>query len=192
MAASNPWHPERLRNCTNSGVDFGLPSKSKMVSTDTSNPGWSVLCYGRPAFSTLSGSKLCWHNNCVEMMVVRLALKSFLPDLRDQPCPDGGRIHKPLKRPEIAPEIVPSEQMVSLFLLWAQHNLQSMRVVHMLGRLNQCADMLSWSGVTHCGADPRVTKRELICLSSGGPDSRFFWWLHSGRASHGSPGWPSY
>lgn len=43
-------------------------------------------------------------------MVVCLALKSFLPDLRDQPCPIGGRIHKPLRRPEIVPEIVPTEQ----------------------------------------------------------------------------------
>lgn len=34
-------------------------------------------------------------------------------------------------------------------LLWAQHNLRSVRVVHLLGSMNTEADMLSWNGPPH-------------------------------------------
>lgn len=59
-----------------------LVSRRKVVTTDVSNTGLGALCDGRPEIATWSGSERRWHINCLEMMVVHLMLKAFLPDLK--------------------------------------------------------------------------------------------------------------
>lgn len=64
------------------GMDLRLISRREVVTTDTSNTGWGALCEGRPVFGSWSSLKQCWHNNCLEMITVFLALRAFLPDLK--------------------------------------------------------------------------------------------------------------
>ncbi len=75
-----PWTTSRLFQ---TGVWLGLTSRRKMVTTDASNLGWGALLEGDPAFGSWSAlEQQLLHINCLEMLVVFLALKTFLPDLR--------------------------------------------------------------------------------------------------------------
>lgn len=52
------------------GVDMGLVSRRKVVTTDASNWGWGALCKGRPASDSWSSTEQRLHINCLEMMVL--------------------------------------------------------------------------------------------------------------------------
>lgn len=66
------------------GVQLGLTSKWKVVTTDSSTSGWGVPLEGNPVFGSWSVPDQVLHINCLKMLVVFLALKSFLPALRGQ------------------------------------------------------------------------------------------------------------
>ncbi|KAL0173812.1 hypothetical protein M9458_029780, partial [Cirrhinus mrigala] len=53
------------------------------LATDASLTGWGAVMNGHLAHGLWSGHQLTWHINCLEMLAVFLALKHFLPDLRD-------------------------------------------------------------------------------------------------------------
>lgn len=120
-----------------------------MVSTDASNTGWGALCDGKPAFGHWSKEEGWLHINCLEMLAVCLGLRTFLPDLRG---------HHVLVRSDSMTVVsyinrqggLSSRRLFTLverLLEWAQHNLRSLRAVHVPGRLNQGADMLSRSNI---------------------------------------------
>ncbi|KAI2668277.1 Transposon Ty3-G Gag-Pol polyprotein [Labeo rohita] len=66
------------------GPVLGAPCRRVTLATDASLTGWGAVMSGHPARGLWSGRHLTWHINCLEMLAVFLALKHFLPDLRDR------------------------------------------------------------------------------------------------------------
>ncbi len=102
-----------------------------------------------PAYGSSSAHEWHLHINCVEMMAVCLALKTFLPALKG---------HHVLDRSDKTTVVAyinhqgslrsrPLHRMTRRLLLWARRELLSLRAVHVPGRLNQGADMLSRDNV---------------------------------------------
>ncbi|KAI2652720.1 ORF V: Enzymatic polyprotein [Labeo rohita] len=131
------------------GVPLGLVCRRKVVTTDASNRGWGALCDGSPAFGLWSKAEDGFHINCLEMLAVCHALCAFLPDLKG---------HHVLVRSDSMTVVsyinrqggLSSRLLFTLvkdLLEWAQCNLASLRAVHVPGKLNQGADMLSRSNV---------------------------------------------
>ncbi|KAI2660631.1 ORF V: Enzymatic polyprotein [Labeo rohita] len=131
------------------GVPLGLVCRRKVVTTDASNRGWGALCDGSPAFGLWSKAEEGFHINCLEMLAVCHALCAFLPDLKG---------HHVLVRSDSMTVVsyinrqggLSSRLLFTLvkdLLEWAQCNLASLRAVHVPGKLNQGADMLSRSNV---------------------------------------------
>ncbi|KAL0151578.1 hypothetical protein M9458_053095 [Cirrhinus mrigala] len=131
------------------GVPLGLVCRRKVVTTDASNRGWGALCDGSPAFGLWSKAEEGFHINCLEMLAVCHALCAFLPDLKG---------HHVLVRSDSMTVVsyinrqggLSSRLLFTLvkdLLEWAQCNLASLKAVHVPGKLNQGADMLSRSNV---------------------------------------------
>ncbi|KAL0161810.1 hypothetical protein M9458_041206, partial [Cirrhinus mrigala] len=129
------------------GVPLGSVCRRKVVTTDASNKGWGALCDGNPAFGLWSKAEEGFHINCLEMLAVCHALCTFLPDLKG---------HHVLIRSDSMTVVsyinrqggLSSRHLFTLvkgLLEWAQLNLASLRAVHVPGRLNQGADLLSRS-----------------------------------------------
>ncbi|KAL0204651.1 hypothetical protein M9458_002669, partial [Cirrhinus mrigala] len=102
-----------------------------------------------PAYGLWSKAEEGFHINCLEMLAVCHALHSFLPNLKG---------HHVLVRSDNMTVVsyinrqggLSSRRLFTLvkgLLEWAQLNLASLRAVHVPGRLNQGADMLSRSNV---------------------------------------------
>ncbi|KAL0165985.1 hypothetical protein M9458_037829, partial [Cirrhinus mrigala] len=132
-----PWSPGKAHN--------GSRGARKVVTTDASNKGWGALCDGNPAFGLWSKAEEGFHINCLEMLAVCHALCAFLPDLKR---------HHVLIRSDSMIVVsyinrhggLSSRHLFTLvkdLLEWAQLNLASLRAVHVPGRLNQGADLLS-------------------------------------------------
>ncbi len=109
-----------------------------------------TLYGGRLAFGSWSNLEQRLHINCLEMLAVFIALKTFLPALRE---------HHVLVHSENVTEVAFINHQCGLrshsfyrlaqhLLLWAQGKLLLLRAVHVPGRLNQVADMLSRDNVT--------------------------------------------
>lgn len=109
-----------------------------------------ALYEGKPAFGSWSNLEQHLRINCLEMMAVFLLLKTFLPALM---------VHHVLDQTDNTTVVAYINQqggLRSLFLhrlarcllLWAWSKLLSLKVVHMPGRLNQGADMLSTDKVS--------------------------------------------
>ncbi|KAI2647963.1 enzymatic polyprotein [Labeo rohita] len=77
----SPWSdPAFLR----AGVPLGQVSRHVVMNTDASKTGWGAICNGQTASGSWSGPRLQWHINCLELLAVLLALRRFLPTLRDK------------------------------------------------------------------------------------------------------------
>ncbi|KAL0173136.1 hypothetical protein M9458_033447, partial [Cirrhinus mrigala] len=128
-----PWSPGKAHN--------GSRGARKAVTTDASNKGWGALCDGNPAFGLWSKAEEGFHINCLETSSMSRPLR--LPARPEgTPCTDllgqhdCGVLHKSHLF-----------TLVKGLLEWAQLNLASLRAVHVPGRLNQGADLLSRSNV---------------------------------------------
>ncbi|KAI2654443.1 ORF V: Enzymatic polyprotein [Labeo rohita] len=141
-----PWKDPRWME---RGVPLGSVCRRKVVTTDASNKGWGALCDGSPAYGLWSKAEEGFHINCLEMLAVCHALHSFLPNLKG---------HHVLVRSDNMTVVsyinrqggLSSRRLFTLvkgLLEWAQLNLASLRAVHVPGRLNQGADMLSRNNV---------------------------------------------
>ncbi len=146
MAALAPWKdPQWMER----GIALGMVCRRKVVSTDVSNTGWGALCDGKPTFSPWLKEESRLHINCLEMLAVCRALHTFLPDLRGHHVlvhSDSMTVVSYINRQGA----LTSKRLFFLahrLLEWAQLNLHSLRATHVPGRLNQGADMLSWSNV---------------------------------------------
>ncbi|CAM4665764.1 unnamed protein product [Leuciscus chuanchicus] len=64
VTALDPW---KVTDWHQSGVDLGMVSKRKVVSTDASNSGWGALYEGRPVFGLWAAQEGRLHINCLEM-----------------------------------------------------------------------------------------------------------------------------
>ncbi|KAI2650056.1 ORF V: Enzymatic polyprotein [Labeo rohita] len=131
----SPWSdPAFLR----AGVPLCQVSRHMVVNTDASKTGWGAVCNGQTASGSWSGPRLQWHINCLELFAVLLALRRFLPVLRDKHV---------LIRTDNVPTVayinrqggLRSRRMSQLarhLLLWSQTRLRSLRAVHIPGELN--------------------------------------------------------
>ncbi len=59
-------------------------SRHVVVSTDASAMGWDAMCNGHAAAGLWTGPRLQWHINCLELLVVWLALRHFKSLLHDK------------------------------------------------------------------------------------------------------------
>ncbi|KAI2668522.1 Transposon Tf2-11 polyprotein [Labeo rohita] len=113
-----------------------------------SGPGAGSSLSQRNASDRRIPHQLTWHINCLEMLAVFLALKHFLPDLRDRHVlvrtdntavvsyinHQGGLRSRPLYK------------LAHQILVWSQDKLLSLRAVYVPGHLNLGADILSRQG----------------------------------------------
>lgn len=146
IKAVAPWTTSRLFH---SGVRLGLTSKRKVFTTDASNSGWGALLEANPASGFWSAPERRLHINCLELLAVFLALKTFLPAIR--------RHHVLVRMNNTTVVAYINRQgglrslsiyrLTRCLLFWAQNELLSLKVVHVPGSLNQCADMLSRGNV---------------------------------------------
>ncbi|XP_051535281.1 uncharacterized protein LOC127429940 [Myxocyprinus asiaticus] len=61
------------------GVPLELVPRRVMVTTDASKTGWGAVCNGHTAAGLLTGPRLHWHINCLELLAILLALTRFWP-----------------------------------------------------------------------------------------------------------------
>ncbi len=182
-----------------------LTSRRKVVKTDASNTGWGALFEGNPA----SGSRS--HLDAMPAYQLPRNVGSFsgpknlLTSLKRVPRPgpfrqhDGGSFPKSPRRRQVMHPL----QDGATPPLWAHWTHLSLRAVHVLGRVNQGADMLSrgklsdlfsggqrytiplrlrrqtslpnlFLGATRCSG-PRLVHCSLICFPPGCPASCIRW-----------------
>ncbi|MCJ8738081.1 hypothetical protein PDJAM_G00031590 [Pangasius djambal] len=89
------------------GPVLGAPCCRVTLATDASLTGWGAVMSGRSARGLWSGRHLTWHINCLEMLAVFLALRHFLPDLRDRHVLEhgSGLLYQPPGRSAFAPPL---------------------------------------------------------------------------------------
>ncbi|XDV31685.1 hypothetical protein PO909_002648 [Leuciscus waleckii] len=142
IAALKPW---KANDWYRSGVSLGTSPSVRVVSTDASTSGWGALLEDRPFFGQWSEREKLLHINCLEMLAVDNALTRFCPQIRGHHVlvrsdnmsvvayinHQGGIISRTLRR------------LTERLLVWAQHNLCSLRAAHVPGHLNVGPDRLS-------------------------------------------------
>lgn len=135
IRAVAPWPTSHLFLL---GVQLVMASRRKIVTTDASSSGWGALYKGKPTFGSWSIHEQHLHINCVEMMAVCLALKTFLPALKG---------HRILVRSDNTTVVAyinhqgglrscPLYRMTRCLLFWAQSKLLSLQAVPVPGILN--------------------------------------------------------
>ncbi len=136
IRAVAPWTTPHLFQ---SGIQLGLTSRRKVVTTDISSLG--TLFEGNPAFGFWSSQEQHLHISCLEMMAVFLALKTFLPALTGQHVLVQLDIMTVVAfiNHEGGLRSCPVYKMTPHLLFWAQNRLLSLWAVHVPGRLS---DML--------------------------------------------------
>lgn len=126
------------------GPMLGVSCCRKILSIDASLTGWGAVMRGRFARGLWGPQHCSWHINCLEMLAVYKALRSFLPDLHGHnvliPSNDmsvvsylnhqGGLRSRPLCK------------LAHQILLWSQGKLSSLRAMYVPGDQNQEADVL--------------------------------------------------
>ncbi len=142
VRAVAPWMTSRLFQA---GVRLGLTSRRKVVTTDASNSGWGALLECNPAFGSWSVPERHLLINCLEMLVVFLALKAFLLALKGHHVlvwSDSMMVVAYINR-QGGLRSHSLDRMAHRLLFWAQKELLSLRAVHVPGRFNLGAYMLS-------------------------------------------------
>ncbi|KAI2655731.1 hypothetical protein H4Q32_024335 [Labeo rohita] len=129
-------------------LQFGVPleqvSRRIVVTTDDSKTGWGAVCNGHAASGIRTGPRLLWHINCLELLIVLLALKMFRSLVQGK--------HVLVRTDNTATVAyinhqggVRSFRMSQLarhLLLWSQHRFKSLRATHIPGEFNRVADAL--------------------------------------------------
>ncbi|XP_059381433.1 uncharacterized protein LOC132116575, partial [Carassius carassius] len=127
------------------GVRLGICASRETVTTDASLTGWGAVCQGRPAHGVWTAAQRSWHINKLELLAVFLALQYFSSLLTGRHVllrtdntavvaylnHQGGLRSRPLCR------------LARRILLWSHDKFLSIRAVHIPGRLNFGADLLS-------------------------------------------------
>ena len=146
VTALVPW---MANDWYQSGVSLGTSSRVRMVSTDASTSGWGALLEGRPFFGLWSEREKLQHINCLEMLAVHNALTRFCPHIKDQHVivrSDNMAVVSYINR-QGGLNSISLYRLAKRLLLWAQHNLRSLRAVHVPGLLNVGPDRLSRNNV---------------------------------------------
>ncbi len=131
------------------GPVLGVSCRRKVVSTDSSLTGWGTVMDGRFARGLWQAQHSSRHINCLEMLAVYKALRSFLPELSGHHVliradnmsvvsylnHQGGLRSRPLCR------------LAHQILLWSKGKLSSLRAMYVPGDQNRGADILSRQGL---------------------------------------------
>lgn len=148
LSALKPWqNPDLYQR----GVQMGLVTRRKVVTTDASTTGWGAHCDGLPASGHWTESERTWHINRLELRAVSLALQSFMTQIRGHHMlirTDNMTVVSYINRQGGVHSKALYSQAARL-LLWADHYLPSIRAAHVPGCLNSGADMLSRNGIPH-------------------------------------------
>ncbi|XDV42202.1 hypothetical protein PO909_010910 [Leuciscus waleckii] len=129
--------------------EHGCGPKEKSDFNRHLQPGLGSSVRGQPVSCLLSSSEKRLYINCLEMRAVFLALKTFLPDLAGHHVlvrTDNMSVVSYINR-QGGTRSFNLYTMAKHLLLWAHSNLRSLRAAHVLGILNQGADMLSRGNV---------------------------------------------
>ncbi len=106
--------------------------------------GWGTTCNGQAASGLWTGPRLLWHINCLELWAVHLALRQFRPLMLGK--------HVLVRTDNTAAVSyinrlggIRSHRMSQLarHLLWSHTQFKSPSAVHIPGKLNRVADVLS-------------------------------------------------
>ncbi len=123
----------------------GASCHRRMLPTDASLTDWGAILEGRTSQGLWKEQHFSWHINCLEMLVVFLALKNFLAYLRGHHVlvhsdntsvvsylnHQGGLRSRPLCK------------LACQILLWSQGKLLSLQAAYIPGAHNIGADILS-------------------------------------------------
>ncbi len=123
------------------GVSLEQVSRHTVVTTDASSTGWGSTCNRQ----LWTGPRLLLHINCLELWAVHLALRQFRPLLLGK--------HVLVRTDNTAAVSYINRlggirshhmsQVARHLLLWSHTQFKSLRAVHILGKLNHAADVLS-------------------------------------------------
>ncbi len=127
------------------GVPLEQVSRHVVVMMDASSVGWCVTCYGQAASGVWTGPRLLWHINCLELLEVLLALRRFRRLLLGK--------HVLVHTVNTATVSYINwqgclrsrcmSQLTHHLLLWSQTRRKLLRTIHIPGKLNRAADVLS-------------------------------------------------
>ncbi len=113
------------------GMILDMAHRRKVVTTDASNKGWGALCESKPTFGLWS-YKFFLPDNLGHHVLIRSDSRSMVLYINHQ----GGLVSKRLCT------------LANNLLVWAQNSLHSLKAMHVPGKMNQGADMLSRNNVS--------------------------------------------
>ncbi|KAI2645714.1 ORF V: Enzymatic polyprotein [Labeo rohita] len=131
------WEPDLYHR----GVQLGLVTWRKVVTTDVSTVGWGAHCDGVPASGRWTESERTWHINRLELRVVFLALQSFITQVQGHHVlirTDNMSVVSYINCQGGVRSRALHEQAAHL-LLWADCHLLFIRAAHVPGCLNSGA-----------------------------------------------------
>ena len=140
--ALRPW---RCTNILTTGVAMGTVLARKVITTDASLAGWGATHEGRAVNGLWNSQTRLLHINCLELLAVSLALKHFLPFLKEQHVlvrTDNTTVVAYINKQGG----LRSRQLHTLahrLIMWSSAHLLSLRATHVPGVLNRGADLLS-------------------------------------------------
>ncbi|KAL0173695.1 hypothetical protein M9458_029663, partial [Cirrhinus mrigala] len=73
-----------LQHLSHLGLRVNWEKSTVVANTDAFKTGWGAVCNGQAASDSWIGPRLQWHINYLELLAVLLALRRFLPMLRDK------------------------------------------------------------------------------------------------------------
>ncbi len=159
-SVATPSAPGRILLFYGARVPLEQESRHAVVTTDSSSMGWGVICNGQAVSGFWTGPRLLWHINCLELLVVHLALWQFRPLLLDE--------HVLLRTDNTA--------AVAYCLNWLHCALSKFRgssIVqpmrsHDSSRSLENGDSIPQWDCSHCARSGRISSR-FLCLHHTGP-----------------------
>ncbi len=137
------------------GVPLEQVSRHAVVYTDASAKGWGATFNGLAVSGAWTGPQLHWHNNCLELLAVHLALNHL-----KRRCTDSTATVAYIKLQGGLRSRCMS-QLACHLLLWSRKHLRSLRAIHIPGLLNRTADELSRAALP---GEWRLHLQSSICI----------------------------
>ena len=173
VTALLPWRTEHFLT---QGVNIGLVVTWRVVTTDASLSGWGATFEGHSTRGLWTGALTTAHINYLELMAVFLALRHFLPLLR--------QCHILVKTDNITTKYYINKQgglhsrkldtLAREITLWCEAHLASVRAEHIPGLSNSGADLMSRGGYRYADWSLHPAVAEQIWQRYGLPEADLF------------------
>ncbi len=127
------------------GVPLEQVSRHAVVYTDAYAKGWGATFNGLAVSGAWTGPQLHWHNNCLELLAVHLALNRLKRRLRGEHilvCTDSTATVAYINR-QGGLRSRRMSQLARHLLLWSRKHLRPLHAIHIPGLLNRTAGELS-------------------------------------------------